>query len=226
MQAEHIFVAGSDTGAGKTLFTAMLGKFLLSRGETVVTQKWIQTGSVRPDDVIFHQKFMGTDKTVPGSCHKYTCPYTFKYPASPHLAAEIDGQTISRKVIISAFRKLAGSYNRVIVEGTGGLLVPYNRKNTIADIVKQLDLTVILVIGNRLGAINHALLSISEMDRMKIRCHGLVFNNMFPESGRILEDNMRIISRFSGKKVLCVIPYRKKTDKSDLSAIKEINLEF
>ena len=186
-----IFVTSTDTGAGKTLITGLLARFLLSKGHSAVTQKWIQTGRVR-------------DYPPHMAC------YNFKFASSPHLAAKLENRTISIDKITKSFKALTDRFDFVIVEGTGGVLVPFNDKRLIIDIVKKLSLPVIVVIGNKLGAINHALLTIEALRRRKIEIIGLIFNNRFKNvNSLILKDNVDIVKKLTGENVLGVLPYSK-----------------
>jgi len=188
-----VFITGTDTGVGKTTVTGLLGRFLLDNGHRAITQKWIQTGSDKFPEDIARQ------------------PYTFKFPASPHLAARLERKTISKARIKKSFLFLKGRFDFVIVEGIGGALVPFNKKGLVIDIAKELDIPVLLVVANRLGCINHTLLTIEAIKRRGMKIVGIVFNNN--QSGEreniISKDNPRIIKALTGEKILGVLPYCK-----------------
>ena len=92
-----IFVAGTDTGVGKTIITGLLGRYLLDKGYKVITQKWIQTGcnSKSGSDIELHLKIMGLDKNDIKEHLPYVSPYIFKYPFSPHKASELQQKRIN-----------------------------------------------------------------------------------------------------------------------------------
>lgn len=203
-----IFVAGTDTGVGKTLITGLLAGYFIGKGKSVVTQKWVATGKV--DDINSHWKIMGL---VPKESKGLILPYTFKLAASPHLAAGYERKLIDKKKIKKSFLILSQRYDVVVVEGTGGLLVPIDRKSLLIDIVKDLKLPVLLVSHNRLGAINHTLLSIEALKNRGISLIGVVFNNLSKEKEAILENNQKIIRKISGVTVLGALP---KSDKIDM----------
>jgi dethiobiotin synthetase len=211
-----IFIAGTDTGVGKTLIAGLLAGYLIGKGKSVVTQKWIATG--RTNDIKRHWKIMGF---VPQESRKYILPYAFKLAASPHLAASYEQKLISKKKIKRSFLMLLQRYDVVVVEGTGGLLVPIDRKSLLIDLVKDLKLSVLLVAHNKVGAINHTLLSIEALKKRKIPVIGIVFNNLSETKKLILEDNQKIIREISGIAVLGVLPRSNNIDllKSRFKAI-------
>lgn len=195
-KTKSFFITGTDTGVGKTLITGLLADYFLKQGLKVITQKWIQTGSNKKEssDINQHLKLMGKTWRDFKDYQKYMVPYTFKYPASPHLAAKLEKKNIFAEKIIRSFNYLKEHFDLVLVEGVGGALVPYNQKNLVIDIVKKLDIPVIIVIKNQLGAINHSLLTIEALKTRKLKIAGLVFNH-FDKEDLIAKDNIRIIEK-------------------------------
>lgn len=182
-----IFVAGTDTGVGKTVITRLLAHHLSTRGHKVATQKWVETGVVKGPAV-----------------------YSFKLATSPHLSARCEGRTINIKKIKDSLKKLSKKHDFVVVEGTGGLLVPITEKTLFIDLVKELNIPVLLVAANRLGAINHTLLSVEALKRRKVKLLGVVFNSISKkENALISKDNPRIVKKFIGKVPIWINGYRK-----------------
>ena len=182
-----IFVAGTDTGVGKTVITKLLARQLSKRGYRVVTEKWVETGVVKSRAVC-----------------------SFRLAASPHLAARCEGRSVNIKKIKGSLRKLSNDHDFVIVEGTGGLLVPLDEKRLFIDIVKELKLPVLLVSANRLGTINHTLLSVEALKARKMKLLGVVFNTISnKEKLLISEDNPKIVKKFIGKVPVWINGYRK-----------------
>ncbi|MGD1001184.1 MAG: dethiobiotin synthase [Candidatus Brocadiia bacterium] len=200
-----IFVAGTDTGVGKTVVTGLLARSLALRGYRVATQKWVQTGGA--SDLDAHLRWMGRSRSEFRGFLRAMVPVALAAPVSPHLAAELGGARITACRIRRAFLRLSQHFDFVIVEGTGGLMVPFSRKRLLVDLAQELDLPVLLVAGNRLGAINHTLLSLEALKARKMKLLGVVFNN-FAGAGnaRVLRDNPKVIESLSGQRALGALP--------------------
>ncbi len=201
------FVCGTDTGVGKTVVTGLLAKTLLDQGYSVITQKWVQTGSKGfPQDISTHLKLMGKTKSYVKGLLDLVCPYVFKYPASPHLAAKLEGKKVEVRKIKSDYKKLCGMFDIVIVEGIGGALVPLNERTLLLDVVKELKIPVILVVGNRLGAINHSLLTSEAIKKRGLTIAGVVFNEVVKNDNKIGKDNPAVIMKQLGIKNSVILP--------------------
>ncbi|MFT5171107.1 MAG: dethiobiotin synthetase [Candidatus Marinamargulisbacteria bacterium] len=205
----NIFVAGTDTDVGKTLITGLLADFMSRQGRRVITQKWVQTGSTGfSNDVEKHLVIMGKHRSEFASFEKAVCPYHFRLPASPHLAAKQEGKKIDSQRILMAYSALAKHYEMVIAEGSGGVLVPFSENETCADVLALANCPVLLVVGNKLGCINHALLSIEALQNRGISILGTVFSqNNEDEDPQIMVDNTKIVSHLSGIKFLGSLGY-------------------
>lgn len=206
-----IFVAGTDTGAGKTVVTGLLAGYLSDKGYKVATQKWVQTGLARggKNDIDTHLKLMGKDRSHVSGLKELTMPFSYKFPSSPHLAARLEGKMPDAKKIAASLRSLSKDHDVVIIEGTGGLMAPFNNNLLFIDLVKKLNIPVILAAGNKLGAINHTLLSLEALNLRKINFLGVVFTDIGKDRALILEDNLKTVDKFSKGKVLGRIPYSK-----------------
>lgn len=199
-----LFVTGTDTGVGKTLVTGLLARYFIEKGCGTITQKWVQTGSEGgSEDILAHFRIMGSPVDKFSVHMPDMAPYIFKLPAAPHLAALEEGSKIEPAVIQAAFRRLSGHFEFVIAEGAGGALVPVNEKMTMLDIAKQLDLPVIIVAENKLGAINQCLLTVEAAQKRALEITGIIFNRMNNSyDERIMRDNPYIISKFTGAEFL------------------------
>ena len=204
-----IYITGTDTGVGKTLVTGLLGRYMLDRGRSVITQKWVETGTAGfSRDLSVHLNIMGVRRRDVEKLIPLMSPYRFKFASSPHLAAALEGRRIRRSRIIACFNALAGGFDRVLVEGAGGALVPYGDGRLMIDIAKELGLAVLIVCENRLGAINHTLLTLEAVERRGMRIIGIVFNDPRPGTDRkIAGDNIETIKKISGIKKAAALPY-------------------
>jgi len=207
--AKAVFIVGTDTAVGKTLITGLLAKFIASRGKRVITQKWIQTGNKGfSADIASHLKFMNKKRKDINKYLNYVSPYIFEFPASAHLASSIEKKNIRPDKIKNSFKILAKDFDFVIAEGIGGTLVPFNRRRLVIDIVKELNLAVLIVAGNKLGAINHTLLTIEALKKRGLKILGIIFNVFLPRTNKfILKDNLKIVRELSRARVLGSLPW-------------------
>jgi dethiobiotin synthetase len=189
------FVTGIDTGIGKSIATGLMARWLALQGRTVITQKLVQTGcrgSVA-EDIAVHRRLMGTgllDIDHDGT----TCPFSFGYPASPHLAARLDGREIETAVIDRATERLAALFEHVLIEGVGGVLVPLTGSQTVLDFVAQRRYPLIVVGSLRLGSINHTLLTLEAAQRRGVEVRGLVLTGQHAAPAEIAVDSRRVFA--------------------------------
>ena len=188
-----LFVAGIDTGIGKTMATGLMARWYVARGVSVMTQKLIQTGCDGfSEDIRVHRTLMGID-LLPEDRLGLTCPYVLRFPGSPHLAAALDGQKIDTDRLESATRELAQRYNIVIVEGVRGLCVPLTEESTVLDFLERQGWPVILVTAPRLGSINHTLLSLEALRTRNLSLAAVIYNLYHTARPEIIRDTRRVI---------------------------------
>jgi len=187
------FVTGIDTDIGKTYATGLAARFLLRQGRSVITQKIVQTGTSGPiaDDILLHRRLMGIEP-LPVDWNGTTCPYRFRFPASPHLAARLENVQIDPKNITDATARLLETYDTVLLEGAGGINVPIRRDYLIADYVQEHRYPMIIVTSGRLGSINHTLLTLEAAASRNIPPAGIVFNHYPPADDTIRDDTLKI----------------------------------
>jgi dethiobiotin synthetase len=191
-----LFVTGIDTGIGKTVACGLLARFLADRGTRVITQKLVQTGGRGLSaDIRRHRRLMGIG-LAPEDRDGTTCPYVFRFPASPHLAAAREGARIDVRRIARATRVLAARYDCVLIEGVGGLEVPLRADCTTLDYVAERNHPVIVVSSSRLGSINHTLLTLRAAHDRNLAVRGIVYNRSPGVPRAIAEDTRRILRAF------------------------------
>jgi len=175
----NFFVTGTDTDVGKTRISEALIELLREQGHTVAGMKPIASGCVmtadglRNDDAI--RLIEQANAELP---YDLINPYAFEPAIAPHIAAKQAGVTIDLKLIKSCYQQIQQQTDVVVVEGAGGWLVPINETETMADLAKILNLPIILVVGIRLGCINHALLTIEAIKQSGLSIMGWVANNI------------------------------------------------
>ena len=176
MSAPVYFISGIDTGIGKTYTTGYLAKLWNEQGQKTITQKLIQTGNADiSEDIEQHREIMGMG-WFPEDQSKLTMPEIFTYPASPHLATQIDGREIDFQKIADATQQLAEKYDLVLLEGAGGLMVPLTSELLTIDYIAEKKFPVILVSSGRLGSINHTLLSLEALKIRGLELYALAYN--------------------------------------------------
>jgi len=189
------FIAGTGTGVGKTIVTGYLTRYFFQQNRSVITQKWVQTGYLEADhDILTHDRICGRSSDR----NEDRLPYRFRMPSSPHLAAKMERRAIDPKVIFDSLTRLQSQYEQIIIEGTGGLMVPFTEELLQIDLIQHSRCPVVLVIANQLGAINHAILSIEALQSRKIPILGLIFNQITSnEDTEILKENLSIINKIT-----------------------------
>lgn len=206
----HImFITGTNTDIGKTIVTGLIARYLFNQSSSIVTQKWIQTGATQfSEDIQTHWTLMRCNPKPYETLLDDICPYQLNYPASAHLAAKLAEVDIDCEKIKQSYWKLKKQFDHVLVEGLGGLLVPINHHITTATLIKELNLPVIIVFSNELGAINHTLLTIDYCNHHKINILGLIANHPKKTTDELIKkDNPNIISTISNIPILASIPY-------------------
>lgn len=197
MKENVYFISGIDTDAGKSYATGYLARELNNKGQRVITQKFIQTGNVGySEDIDLHRRLMGiahTDDDREG----LTMPEIFSYPASPHLAARLDGRAIDFARMERATQELSRRYDIVLLEGAGGLMVPLTEELLTIDYVARQGYPMIFVTSGKLGSINHTLLSLEAIRNRGIELHTVMYN-LYPtvEDATIQEDTQQFIRRY------------------------------
>lgn len=193
MSAQGFFVTGTDTGVGKTLVACALLHAFASRGLRVIGMKPVAAGAQRISGKLVNDDVQAlvAASNVPAPS-EWINPYCFELPIAPHIAAQGAGVEIEHARIVAAYANLARCAEVVIVEGAGGFCVPLNAMETSADLAAELLLPVILVVGMRLGCINHALLSAQAIAAKGLRLAGWVANHIDPEMS-CADENVRAL---------------------------------
>ena len=199
----RLFVTGTDTGVGKTMVAAALLHKCRERGWATVGMKPVAAGC---DDV---DALIAAGNMVPD--RQLVNPYFFNAAIAPHIAAEEAGVEIDLARIADCYRQLSASAEAVIVEGAGGFLVPLAAERDSGDLARLLGLPLVLVVGMRLGCINHALLT---QEAIKSRCltlAGWVANCVTPGMERF-EANLAALRQRLAAPLLGVVPFLESPD--------------
>lgn len=192
------FVSGIDTDIGKSYATAHIANLWRKEGHNVITQKFIQTGNVgRSEDIELHRQLMDMELTEEDKAG-LTMPEIFSYPASPELAARIDGRDINFAKMEAATQLLAEKYDTILLEGAGGLMVPLTTELLTIDYVAEKKYPIIFVTSGRLGSVNHTLLSFEAMERRGMKVDYIAYNlHPAPKDKTIQQDTEQYIRRYA-----------------------------
>lgn len=207
-----IFITGTDTDIGKTIVTAGLLRMLRARGINACTMKPVQTGARRDGETLvaidleFHHR--AANMTVEPDELRLMAPFLYEPACSPHLAGRLANHYPDLDVIRSCYGQLSARYDVVLVEGAGGVCAPVNESSTMLDLMKVLNLPVVLVARRGLGTINHSLLSIDAIERAGLSLLGIVFNETEDmQRDFIRQDNPRAVAQFATVGILGDVDY-------------------
>jgi len=186
MTARGLFVTGTDTGVGKTRVALALIHALRARGLRVAAMKPVSAGHAPGElneDVVALLQAANVAADV-----RDVNPYAFTPAIAPHIAAQQAGGRIELDTIAAAYSRLAAKADVVVVEGAGGWRVPLNEREDMADLAQRLDLPVVLVVGLRLGCLNHALLTAESIANRHLPWAGWVGNHVDPAMAQAAEN--------------------------------------
>lgn len=198
-----LFVTGTDTGIGKTVVTTALAAALVRAGRRVGVMKPAETGC-RPDpeDALALAAAAGDDAPLAD-----VCPYRLPDPLAPALAAERAGVAIDVDAVVRLAHAREASTDVLLVEGAGGLLVPLAPGVHFADLAARLGARVIVVVGSRLGAINHALLTFEALAQRGLPVAGYVVNRLGAADDVAIETNETLLATLTGVPRLGIVPW-------------------
>ena len=220
-----VFITGTDTGVGKSIFTVFLALSYLGRGKKIAIVKPLQTGLPKDTDFL---KALIEDK-IP-----FFNTYSFLLPAAPRIASKHENKTIDVKKIISDIKELENQFDHVIVEGIGGIAVPITDCGTdvlpcndvylVADLIKDLNYPVIVVARPSLGTINHTVLTIELAKQKGLHVLGFVISGYDERTNdTVIKTAPDAISDITKIKCLIKIPYiREITYDSICSVTREV----
>lgn len=210
------FIAGTDTGIGKTMITAALVREFARRGLRSVGMKPVAAGCEQHGDALLSDDVMQlrAASNVAAQLNLIN-PYAFEPPIAPHIAAQQAGADIELDMIVQAFENLQQQADVVVVEGVGGFRVPLGATVDTADLAQILDIPVILVVGMRLGCISHALLTVEAIQARGLAMAGWVANRIDPDMAAF-EENLAALQQRIPAPCLAVVPWNGEPDFSSL----------
>ncbi len=219
--AKGIFITGTDTGVGKTVVAAGIILALGRKGVKAGAMKPVETGCIVKDgtlvaqDGMFLREIAGMGEPV-----EIVTPVRFSFPLSPMAAAELEGTSVDLDAVMHAYSMLITKYDFLVVEGAGGIMVPIKESGGsmiaglipsaffMSDLIKSLDLPVVVVARAGLGAINHTLLTVMHAIGEGIKVRGVIINNSEPAGNTEAErTNPEVLRRICPVPILAAVPF-------------------
>lgn len=222
---KNIFITGTDTDVGKTIVSAALAATILNEGYKTGVYKPFQSGCIYENDRLSNPDpdfiYKINSKILVKSSYNLICP------SAPHLAASLENININKELILADYGEMAEKCDFLIVEGSGGLLVPVNDNLLIRDYIKILDLPLIIVARPDLGTINHVLLTIEAAKSYNIEVLGVIISN-YPENtdDLVIKTAPEYIKQFSGVDILGILPNIPDIDCDNLIAAAKNHLNI
>ncbi len=219
-----VFITGTDTGVGKTWVSLGVITALQRRGHRTGAMKPVSSGArhtaqgLRNDDAVRLQA--AADVTID---YEHINPVALAPPIAPHIAAAVAGTPIDIVALTAAYRTIAARCDRVVVEGIGGWRVPLTETQTTADLAKALALPVVLVVGMRLGCLNHALLTRDAVNQDGLELLGWVANTLDSDMPKIQENIHALVERM-GAPLLGTLPYMQRCDRNAIAAYLDVGV--
>jgi len=202
--ARGYFVTGTDTGVGKTRVACILLRAFAATGARTIGMKPVAAGSERGRWEDVEALAQASSVQAPGALRN---PYAFEPAIAPHIAAELAGARIDIDTILRAYRALTERADVVVVEGAGGFVIPLDARHTSADLASRLAIPVVLVVGMRLGCLNHALLTGEAIRARGLRLAGWVASCIVRDVPQ-LERNVGSLEERLDCPLLGVLPFR------------------
>lgn len=200
----NIFITGTDTNVGKTIVTAGLAAIMQSLGYKAGVLKPLQTGAIGQGNFLISPDLAFVKKIDPYV--STLSSYVLKAPTAPYIAAELENVQINLDIILRDYSRLTQKCDTVIVEGSGGLMVPVAPEILMYDVAKKLNLPIVIVARPDLGTINHTLLTINQALQVGIKVAGVIINK-YPDGtdDAAIKNSPRLIEEYSDVKILGII---------------------
>lgn len=216
MAPRGIFVTGTDTGVGKTIVAATLARLLRMNGVKVGVMKPVTSGCREENGRLISDDASLLCQAAGLAVSDDIAPYCLREALAPAEAAKIDGVRIDFSVIKAAFDRLVSSYDYVIVEGAGGLMVPLSGGMLVADLARELDLPLLVVARPGLGTINHTVLTCFAAQKIGLQVAGVIVNGMPEHPGLAEKGAPHQIGSLCGAPVLGIWPQRNEVDEMEI----------
>lgn len=224
--SKNLFITGTGTDVGKTYVTGLILKKLNENNKNSAYFKAAMSGNEKdrrgnliPGDALSVKNRSNIDQNL-----EDMCPYIYENAVSPHLASRIEGNHVKMDVVRSKFNELCSKYDYVTMEGSGGILCPIDfdeEKIQLEDIIKEFDLSCVIVADAGLGTINYVVLTVEYMKRRNIPIKGIIFNH-YHEGDVMEEDNIYMCEHLTGLKILACVKDSDKDINIDIDELTSL----
>jgi dethiobiotin synthetase len=215
-----LFITGTDTGVGKTFVARGIAGMLQGRGLRVGVMKPIETGCTG-GDALYAADAEALRAAAPSVADLTTiCPYRFETPVAPAVAARLTGTRIDPAVILEAYRTIAASCDVTLVEGAGGLLVPIVDRYTMADLARDMALSMLVVVDSKLGAVNHTLLTLECARGRELTVAAYLLNRTGDTDVAASTTNAELLARCTDVPCLGSVERVTSTDRGPVDAVE------
>lgn len=206
---KQFFVTGTDTDVGKTYVSVQLIENLVSQGESVGVMKPIAAGGYLRDGQMVNEDALSLiEASGTNQSYEQVNPYLFEEPVSPHILTKKTGTKIDLDMLEETFIQIRNDYDRVLVEGAGGWKTPLSESENMSALAKRLDLPVILIVGMKLGCLNHAQLTQDAIQQSGLEMAGWIANTLDPDMAYLIE-NIEYLKSHLNAPLIGHIPYKK-----------------
>jgi dethiobiotin synthetase len=217
MNPKTFFITGTDTDAGKTFAMCCLLQAAKKQGLATAAVKPISAGGILTNEGFKNEDALQLQKLCTLQLeYEEINPICLQQAIAPHIAAAQEQVEINASELAEHCKKVINKKaDLTLIEGAGGWMVPLNQQEYIGDIVKVLNIPVILVVGMKLGCLNHALLTVNALKEEGINLHGWIANQLDPEMP-VFEENIKTLQSKIAAPLLTIIPWSYDSEISDL----------
>lgn len=225
--SKGVFIVGTDTDVGKTVVAAGLMHVMRKNGYNATYFKSALSGAIQVGSELVpgDTKLVSEVSNLEESYENIT-PYVYKTPVSPHLAAKLENKAIDLDVIRKKYEYLKEKYDYIIAEGSGGIICPLieedGRLYTLENLIKDLNMSVIIVARAGLGTINHTVLTVKYIEALGIKIKGIIINNYIEDL--LCDDNIKTIEEITKVPVIAKFNHIKELEDNMLESIR-VNAE-
>jgi dethiobiotin synthetase len=194
----NLFITGTDTDVGKTYVTRLLLRALSGAGQSACGYKPFCSGGREEAEILRENSLPRPDLDLINPCW-------WEAPVAPVLAAELEERPADLTAVYANYERLCREYDHVLVEGAGGWLAPLAPGLMIEDLAREMQLPVVVVAANRLGVINHTLLTVARIENAGLTCAGVILNDVLSQQDASMAHNRRLLTEFCSVPVIAEI---------------------